>query len=44
MAYTEAWHHPQEQSVPDDVFTKHLNTAKSHFPLSLLKQCFSMAQ
>jgi len=34
VAYTEVRHHPQERSVPDDVFTKRLTTAKSHLPLS----------
>jgi len=44
VAYTKVWHDPQERSVPNDIFTKHLTTLKSHLPLSLLKQCFSTAQ
>jgi len=43
-AKEEVWHLPQERSVPDDVFTEHFTTAKSHLPLSLLKPHFSTAQ
>ena len=42
-AYTEMWPLPLERFVPADVFTEHLNTTKSHMPLSLLKLHFSTA-
>ena len=42
-AGTEVWRLQQERPAPDGVYTEHLTTAKSHLPLSLLRQDFATA-